>query len=268
MYSIKGRRDSMEDESGIYEFKTSSGELVRVYAVWDGHGGKEVATLVSQQFPTILRQALADAKTFERLEIRPLLEAAHEKMHSHIPTKFQEVGCTSCVVIYVPGKNRLFCSNIGDSRSVLYLGNSIVEEPMNILPLSIDHKPDESFESSRLGKLGATVHDAKGEKGTSRVWYANTGLSMSRAFGDLAGMPFISHAPDFCMVKLRRGDVGLCVLACDGLWDVYSNKAAWDAIKNEAISSDLEISKRLVRSAYEKGSTDNISVVCFPVEFN
>lgn len=275
MYSIKGKRESMEDESTIVTFKAANNVDVMLYAVWDGHGGPETAKFVSKSLPPIVAKYLSQVKNLDsRQEVREALRAAHDQVNNEMPKTMQEVGCTSCMVLYVPSLNRIFCTNVGDSRAVLYLGTRDGSKPVHVMPLSIDHKPDEPYEAKRLKALGATVHTQNNEKDTPRVWFANTGLSMARAFGDLAGVPYITHVPDFCSVRLHRGECGLVVIGCDGLWDVMTNTEVWSQVYKLVSSSekqkrvtDIDIAKTLVRGAYAKGSTDNISVVVCDVVY-
>ena len=74
-------------------------------------------------------------------------------------------GCTACVVLITP--NKIFCANVGDSRSVLYKSG----EPV---PLSTDHKPNLPDEKKR-------IEMAEGIVSNGRV---DDCLSLSRAMGD------------------------------------------------------------------------------------
>lgn len=266
----------MEDESTIVTFKTVKNVSVYMYAVWDGHGGPETAKFVSKALPKAVAKRVGDVVDLEdRKQVREALLIAHNDVNAELPKTMQEVGCTSCTVLYVPSLNRLFCANVGDSRAVLYLGTRDGSNPVHVMPLSIDHKPDDEYEAKRLKELGAVVHSQKGEKDTPRVWFANTGLSMARAFGDLAGVPYITHVPDFCTVKLKSGECGVIVIGCDGLWDVMNNSDVWRHVNtlvtrardDKKKLTDYDIAKSLVRQAYDKGSTDNISVVVCDVVY-
>ena len=58
-------------------------------------------------------------------------------------------------------------------------------------------------------------------------------------------------------------------MACDGLWDVVSNQDAvnfvlmnsYDKSLKRRIKNNVNIAKKLAEYAYNKGSTDNISVI-------
>jgi len=68
-------------------------------------------------------------------------------------------------VLITPTK--IFCANLGDSRSVINSNGKAVE-------LSRDHKPDNLVEKTRIVKAG-------GEVVNSRI---NNDISVSRSFGD------------------------------------------------------------------------------------
>jgi protein phosphatase 1G len=57
-------------------------------------------------------------------------------------------GCTANVALFI--KNELYVANSGDSRSIL-MSNDIVEE------MSIDHKPEDPIERSRVEKAGKVI---------------------------------------------------------------------------------------------------------------
>jgi serine/threonine protein phosphatase PrpC len=55
------------------------------------------------------------------------------------------------------------------------------------------------------------------------------------------------------------------VLACDGVWDVLSNAEAAALVVADAATL-RDRAGAVVKSAYDKGSTDNISVVVIRIE--
>lgn len=83
--------------------------------------------------------------------------------------KYEEeshAGCTSNVVLFTPDK--IYCANAGDSRAVACVNGETV-------PLSKDHKPEDTEELDRITKAGGTVSFGR----------VNGGLNLSRALGDL-----------------------------------------------------------------------------------
>lgn len=66
-------------------------------------------------------------------------------------------------------KDKIYCANVGDSRSILCYKNNKLQE------LSHDHKPQLDKEKERIEKAGGFVAD-------NRI---NGSINLSRAIGDL-----------------------------------------------------------------------------------
>lgn len=113
------------------------------------------------------------------------------------------------------------CTNIGDSRAVLCV-NDTVE------PLSYDHKPDDQEEKSRITNAGGQVSNGR----------VDGDLALSRAFGDFGfkngrnkeTLPVdktkVIAVPDVKRIFVSDTEsfpLAFVVLACDGIWDVYKN---------------------------------------------
>jgi serine/threonine protein phosphatase PrpC len=92
------------------------------------------------------------------------------------------------------------------------------------------------------------------------------GLAVSRSLGDLeikATGNIIPDAETICR-KLEPKDEFI-ILACDGLWDVMSNSEAVAHVKNYRLAHGnhpTKEAKSLVFEAYQRNSTDNITVIC------
>jgi serine/threonine protein phosphatase PrpC len=76
------------------------------------------------------------------------------------------IGCTANVCIVTPTK--IICANSGDTRSVISRTNGEVEA------LSIDHKPDDLIEKTRIEEAGGNVKDGR----------ICENLNLSRSLGD------------------------------------------------------------------------------------
>lgn len=164
----------------------------------------------------------------------------------------------------LPYHTKLCVANTGDCRAVLSRGGTA-------LPLSDDHKPDRKDEERRIKKAGGVVLNVNG------VWRLTAGknesgtcpgyLAVSRAFGDNGFKDpqlLVVCTPDVRTVDLVQEDA-FVILACDGVWDVLSNQEAVD-IASEHFANPIAAAAALVRSAFKKGSLDNITatVVMFP----
>lgn len=195
------------------------------------------------------------------------------------PGPADAVGSTA--VVAVVGSSQIIVSNCGDSRIVLSRGGQAIA-------LSVDHKPEREDEMTRIEAAGGKVIQWNGY----RVFGV---LAMSRAIGDHYMKPYLISDPEVTFT--RRTDEDEClILASDGLWDVLSNEevceitrrclAKWlhnnnTAVSNAASSSSSSskskswrergaeemdpcmqaVAEHLSRMAFQRGSSDNITVV-------
>jgi protein phosphatase 2C family protein 2/3 len=184
------------------------------FAVYDGHNGREAVEFLSERlhmdvarsehFPRNLKQALREA--FFSTEVDLLKKSEEEKLES---------GSTALVLV-IRG-DHLLVANAGDCRAVLSRGGKAIA-------LSEDHKPESAKETARIKRAGGWV----GECGVGDL------LSVARSFGDWDPDDFqgtgrqckivgVSAEPEITE-QLLGDDDEFIILACDGLWDVFSNE--------------------------------------------
>eukprot|EP00184_Porphyridium_aerugineum_P006497 CAMPEP_0184696424 /NCGR_PEP_ID=MMETSP0313-20130426/3725_1 /TAXON_ID=2792 /ORGANISM="Porphyridium aerugineum, Strain SAG 1380-2" /LENGTH=429 /DNA_ID=CAMNT_0027155051 /DNA_START=205 /DNA_END=1494 /DNA_ORIENTATION=- len=161
--------------------------------------------------------------------------------------KCHYVGSTA-VTVYIRHdgtKRTLYAANCGDARAVLCRDGSAVR-------LSFDHKASTVEEQQRIGESGGFV-------AAKRV---NGVLSISRALGDHAMKNVIIPDPYTSEYDLTDKD-HFVIIACDGLWDVMDDEESVRFV-SEKFSKGMDmnqISRKLVKSALDRGSMDNISVM-------
>jgi protein phosphatase 2C family protein 2/3 len=97
-------------------------------------------------------------------------------------------------------------------------------------------------------------------------------MSFSRSFGDFkfknSAGPLISIEPEVRYLYLDPVQDEFLILACDGLWDVFSSQEAVDFVRNRLRQMPVteqdpqRVARELVNEAiYEKRSGDNVSVM-------
>ncbi|XP_065366792.1 probable protein phosphatase CG10417 [Calliphora vicina] len=133
----------------------------------------------------------------------------------------KDSGCTA-VVGLLNGRD-LYVANAGDSRCVVCRKGKAIE-------MSLDHKPEDDEESSRIIKAGGRVTlDGR----------VNGGLNLSRALGDHAykmnhDLPaeeqMISALPDIKKLIISPDDEFM-VLACDGIWNFMTSEEVVDFVR-------------------------------------
>jgi len=162
---------------------------------------------------------------------------------------------STVVLVYIQ-EETLFIANLGDSEALL--GSKIPNtNKYTYTVLSRKHKPDDEDENIRLLSMGAIV--VKG-----RVF----GLAVSRSLGDYtykkpeARHDYVANEPYMHSYELQPND-DFIILACDGLWDCVTYQEAIDKASQELSLGvhPKEVAKTLVDLSFDKGSTDNISVI-------
>lgn len=133
----------------------------------------------------------------------------------NLPEHPIHAGCTAVVVVIID--RIVTVANAGDSRAVICRAGGIAE------PLSLDHKPSQQREMSRITRAGGFVNQF------GRV---NGNLNLSRSVGDLKykqtanlspSDQMITAQPDITQILLEENDEFI-LLGCDGIWDCLSNE--------------------------------------------
>eukprot|EP00186_Timspurckia_oligopyrenoides_P002573 CAMPEP_0182448016 /NCGR_PEP_ID=MMETSP1172-20130603/22701_1 /TAXON_ID=708627 /ORGANISM="Timspurckia oligopyrenoides, Strain CCMP3278" /LENGTH=474 /DNA_ID=CAMNT_0024644711 /DNA_START=272 /DNA_END=1696 /DNA_ORIENTATION=+ len=164
-----------------------------------------------------------------------------------LEAKCHYVGST-VVTCYIRHNGRcrtLYTANAGDARAVLSRNSCAIR-------LTFDHKANAPEEQKRIGQSGGFV-------AANRV---NGVLSVSRALGDHAMKYVVSCDPFYTEYELNDTD-SFIIIACDGLWDVVSDDEAVQFV-SEKLAKAIDpqvISRKLVKLALDRNSTDNISVM-------
>lgn len=150
----------------------------------------------------------------------------------------------ACVLRTVAGARWLHTANAGDARAVLCRGDRAIR-------LTLDHKASDATEEQRIAETNGYVANNR----VSGV------LAVSRSLGDCLMKEQVLNQPFITDYELTDDDHTL-IVACDGVWDVIEDQEALELVRSET-DPDLA-AKKIVRTALEKGSTDNIT--CIVVE--
>lgn len=261
----------MEDTVTITEFETFPAAFLAVY---DGHGGTQASSLLQQFLHRyVLDEACASldppASPAHRedssacstppydadepglapdVDVPAALRAAYAKMDAMLKKRRCVcVGATAvtCVLRRSAAGVVLTTANCGDARAVLCRSG-------RPLRLSEDHRPGGKMEGERVVECGGFVTNGR----------VNGVLNVSRAFGDHCMKSVVVCTPFVREILLGAMDE-FVVLACDGLWDFVKED---DVVGVARLAFDRglgagEVAELLVRTAMERGSTDNVSVV-------
>lgn len=213
------------------------------FAIYDGHGGDKASSFLQKNLATYFTESILRNQSIQEAFGRAFFRADIHALH-----QFDD-GST-VIAAFIDEKNILHLAWVGDSRAVL-------EKNGTVGFATQDHKPDSKDELARIKKAGGSIQK-------HGVWRIN-GLAISRSIGDRRlkemGEGQIIAKPEYATIQLDA-DNHFLILASDGLWDVISNQAAIDFIKNKLITtSDLNtIATDLQNEAIKQGSEDNITI--------
>ncbi|CAK6973154.1 protein phosphatase 1E [Scomber scombrus] len=251
IHAIKNMRRKMEDKHIIIPdfntlFNLQDLEEQAFFAVFDGHGGVDAANYAANQLHVNLvhqesfSQDPSDAlcRAFKVTDERFVKKAARE-----------HVRCgTTGVVTFLRGRT-LYVAWLGDSQVILVRKGQVVE-------LMKPHKPDREDEKQRIEALGGCVI-------WFGTWRVNGSLSVSRAIGDSEHKPYICGDADHSTFPLD-GTEDYLILACDGFWDTVNPDEAVRVVSDhlqENTGDTTMVAHKLVASARDAGSSDNITVI-------
>ncbi|KAG5482975.1 hypothetical protein LSCM4_07184 [Leishmania orientalis] len=260
---MQGWRAQMEDAHlvNVGFLSASASGREGFFAVFDGHSGVQSATVCGRIFAKVLARYATPAGDhhhtfdFEKafLDVDEQLKGALGEGGS---------GCTAVTVYVSP--EEITCAWVGDSRAVLCRKGDAFD-------LSYDHKPDVVAEKERIEAAGGFVQD-------NRV---NGQLAMSRAMGDFmykkdtkrsVAQQLVVPVPGVITTK-RTSEDSYVAIACDGIFDVLSNKELIELINTKKACgvSNIDIcrdvcNRCLAPSSPEGGpavaeGTDNMTIM-------
>lgn len=263
----KGSRYN-ENQDGFVSFSLpllSLGEKVEapLYALFDGHGGRQAASFCENHLQENLSMAL---ETFNKegllfeitnslsLTLVRLNQAFKAYMESENPN-IKNPGTTAVMALFV--QDKAIISNLGDSRAILFRKDKAP------LDLSFDFKATSARGKRKVINRGGSII-------RNRV---QGSLAITRAIGDeyLKDLhedhsKVISSKPAFTIVDLKDIE-GYVLLASDGLTDVASNQELHDFIFENDTALPLEVlTASIVKKARKAGSRDDITVCLIPIK--
>lgn len=206
---------------------------VDFFIICDGHGGLEVAQYVVPKLEIQFMKKNLDYPLSHKY-IRKIFGRIQEELKNHPRQIAYDCGCTALIVIrYMDekGDKNIQVVNLGDCRAVLSRKGLAI-------PLTKDHKPfwpDEKRRIDLVNKKCGTNLKIHFEAGDWRIG----DLSVSRSFGDLDNIPYVTHVPDVYHYRLMDGDEFI-IMACDGLWDVISNHEAVNFVRDHLGNNHTE----------------------------
>lgn len=237
---------------------------ILIISVFDGHGiyGNDASHYLHIVLPHMI---LSHPKFPEDIDsiLKEVFFKCNIFLHQYLEDlgKSTELSGSTCTLIILIN-NRLYTSNIGDSKAIL------VKESNN-LKLTVDHKPSDPIEFERIIKCGGLVRTSSTEI-CSRIFAKGKnlpGICVSRAFGDsLAQTIGVVAEPDLNKRKISKDDLFI-VVGSDGVWEFVTDLQICDLIKNsENPAKDIADLSWTRWRENENNSVDDITVVVLNVK--
>ena len=275
---------------------------ISYFAIFDGHGGEGCVDFVNNNF----HNYLVENKNFP-FDIKIALGDTIIKIEEEFFK--QECGKTleesdksgSCALVAIIFDNKIYISNIGDSRAIMSLNGGA-----KVKVLTTDHKPNDPKEFERAMKNGSKIYldDNEDERDVTKLKFIKeksefekyknnkeivyrvfpSDLSVMRTIGDIkaktkkyGGNPgTIINKPDIFVYDININD-DFIVMGCDGIFDNLSNQeicnAAWYVYKNIAKEKNYDIHELtqdacdiIIKYAMENEALDNLSCIIIGLE--
>jgi serine/threonine protein phosphatase PrpC len=236
------------------------------FAVYDGHGGRQVMEFVTTN---LHEQVLADLNSGDSSIPDALIRAFRSTDRDMQKQGIVTSGCTACCCLLqeTRGVRQIFTAHLGDARAVICRGGLAVR----LTSLS-DHKATHPEEAQRVLEAGGAIINER----------VNGMLAIARAFGDhqlkQPALPndVVSNVPDITSTELTDQDL-FVVVACDGLWDVIDDQESVNLVLDGArelmvlqgANQQKEgilgramgevLARMLIEEALARGTSDNVT---------
>jgi len=259
--SQQGMRATMEDQIVIQSnftvigSKCTSGYL-SLYGVFDGHGGQECAKFCADNLERILKRYVLESSS-----VAHAFESAIAELDTAAIEYAKDASGSTCCIVLIDNRTfDLWCCNVGDSRCILVNGAC-----SKFKQLSVEHKPDHPLEKQRI------------EAATGWVTFGRVCgiLAVSRSLGDKDFKYEIENliisTPDVTHHKVTLNEDKYIILACDGLYDVFTNKQCMEWLRKNTSKSHDNVVQKLTEklchdTIYVRKSKDNVSILIMRID--
>jgi integrin-linked kinase-associated serine/threonine phosphatase 2C len=225
VHGEQGQRRQMEDTNCICTSLRAVNEGVSedrdfaIFAVFDGHGGKQTATFVRQAFPAELATQVvkvADEPMTDKT-MRKILNDTFARVDHRIATEQSGVMDGCCGIVILSFGAKCWIANLGDSAA--YLAREAAPGTFKAIPLSNQHNCFAMKEKERILRMGGAVENGR----------INGILNVTRAFGDIHLKKFgVISQPDLMKVTIDPDQDRFIIIGSDGL---FSSTTALETVE-------------------------------------
>ncbi|OMJ66880.1 hypothetical protein SteCoe_36123 [Stentor coeruleus] len=257
------------DPRGIIKKECQDGFFIKdlgenvLAGVFDGHGkhGREIVKFCIEFMGNFFNNSFFSDTPKKSLS--KMIEECDKVLLNESNIDCSTSGTTAAILLLTP--TSIWTCSVGDSRAILgtlpkypkhinteipddydpYRRAIIATTVLKSVQITLDQKPNLSYELERIIKAGGNVQqlsNSKGKKiGPHRIWKPNgkiPGLAMSRSIGDsiaksigVISKPVIHHM-EICYPRDQ-----FIILATDGVWDAMQNTEAMNFVEKYRKSS-------------------------------
>ncbi|OHS95826.1 protein phosphatase 2C [Tritrichomonas foetus] len=234
-----GERNDMED--AIIIKQRLFGPNIDLFGVFDGHNGRNAARFAAYGLPSILFEKFNSNKN-----INEICLSAISQLNDTLAFINDKSGCTLELVVLDKEKHTVDVTHLGDCRVL------IITKGFSIKFATEDDRLENRCEMERL----------RSQKIPCRRMKTGGFLGVAASIGDHL-YPGIRRSPITHHVELNYMDKWL-IIGCDGVFEDVNNNDICSVLKTCETASQAAI---LLRDfAYERGSSDNISVIVVDLE--
>eukprot|EP01062_Namystynia_karyoxenos_P016050 TRINITY_DN15852_c0_g1_i1.p1 TRINITY_DN15852_c0_g1~~TRINITY_DN15852_c0_g1_i1.p1 ORF type:complete len:398 (+),score=54.18 TRINITY_DN15852_c0_g1_i1:106-1299(+) len=247
----QGRRAAMEDSHALHAQLPGAPPGTAFFLVCDGHAGRQVADHVAELLPMRVAAHLASHSGFSGADPSVVLPSAYVEVDREVYRRCGMVDSGAAAVAALLRGPELWVAHLGDCRAVMCDGGTAV-------PLTRDHRASDPQEKLRLQAAGAIVIFGRvcGSLMTSRN-FGDFGFKGGDALLSGPAVP-VSNLPEIARFVLTTQSEFL-LLACDGVFDVFSNEQAVALCRQHAARGARVMAQELVSAALAKGTMDNVT---------
>ena len=228
-------RKAMEDYGTTIPNLTSD-YTTNLFGIFDGHGGTDVVKYIKDRLPLIIKQSVSSTSSMKSILTNAFIQIDNELRFYDS----EHTGSTATIITIQ--NNTVHCANVGDSHAYLLTKCSFTQ-------ITTDHKCTDENEAKRITQQGGTIQKGR----------VNGQLVLSRTLGDLHVKQYGVIALPSISVHTITNETTYCVIASDGVWDVIDG--SYLLTLSKAYVHAGEFAKKIVESAIERGSKDNVSCV-------
>ncbi|KAF5842845.1 phosphatase 2C-like domain-containing protein [Dunaliella salina] len=247
---------------------------ISFFAVFDGHGGRNVADFACERLHKNalekLQQVLHEyvssaAEASKKINVKAAkttIIEAFKKTDEEVLAKANSLNWNDgacAAALWLVGRTGLV-ANCGDAKCVLARiadkdrPGGIKAGALRALVLTKDHLAIYPSERARIEKAGGSISEGR----------LQGKMQVARSFGDKAMKGFgCTSAPDVTAFELGPRDAFL-ILACDGFWGVFDAQNAVDMAQQLLAQGrgEKSVANRLLNEAVrERKCKDNVTVM-------